>query len=252
MITAVLIDDEEKTHKIVSQLIEAHFPNIQIVANAKNVAEGIDIIHSHFPDIVFLDVNMPDGTGFDLLKKLKFNKFKLIFITAHQENALQAIKFSAIDFILKPIDILDFISALNRTTEALEKEYEQIKIKAFLSNFENITNQAQKLILKTTENIYVVNIQNIIRCKSENNYTTFFLNDGKKILISKTLKEYEELLQAYDFIRIHRSHLINLNYIERFEKRDSGFVYMKDNSKIPVSHRKREILLRNFGKLLNP
>jgi len=120
-----------------------------------------------------------------------------------------------------------------------------------LSNFENIANKSKKLILKTTENIYVVNIQNIIRCQSENNYTVFFLNDNKKIVISKTLKDYEDLLTNYNFIRIHRSHLINLNYIERFEKRDSGFVYMQDNSKIPVSHRKKDILMKSFEKLLN-
>lgn len=251
MIKAVIIDDEVKTHKIISNIIQEHCHEIKIIATAENVADGIKVIKENLPDIVFLDINMPDGTGFDVLKNLNFHNFKLIFITAYEENALQAIKFSAIDFILKPIDVFDFINAVKKAVTSLEKDSEQIKIKSFLSNFDNISKKTKKIVLKTSDNIYIVNIQNIIRCQSENNYTIFFLNDNRKIIISKTLKDYNELLENYDFIRIHRSHLINLNYIERFEKRDTGFVYMKDNSKIPVSHRKKDVLLKSFENLLN-
>ncbi len=252
MIKAVVIDDEQKTHNIVGKIIEKEFQDIKIVASAKNVTKGIEIIQKHLPDIVFLDVQMPDGTGFDLLKKINYHNFKLIFITAHEENALQAIKFSAIDFILKPINIIDFTNSVIEVIKEIKQDNEHIKIKTFLNNIENSSEKSRKIVLKTTENIYIVNIKDIIRCESENNYTIFFLNDNRKILISKTLKEYSELLERYNFIRIHRSHLINLNYIERFEKKDSGLVYMKDKSKVPVSFLKKFLLLDSFEKFLNP
>lgn len=248
MIKAVVIDDEQKTHNIVNKIIEKEFKEIEIVASAKNVYDGIFIIHKHLPDIVFLDVQMPDGTGFDLLKNINFHNFKLIFITAHEENALQAIKFSAIDFILKPINIIDFTNSVIEVIKEIEKDNEQIKIKALLNNSEK---KPKKIVLKTNDNIYLINISEIIRCEYENNETTFFLKDKRKIVISKNIKEYSELFENFDFIRIHRSHLINLNYIERFEKRNSGIVYMKDNSKIPVSKNKKDFLLKSFEKFIN-
>ncbi len=248
MIKVVIVDDEEFARNIIKKVISANFKDLSVVAEGGNVFNGVEVIKKHKPDIVFLDIDMPDGTGFDLLKKISNPDFKLIFVTAHSEHAIRAIKFSALDYVLKPVDVIELAETIEKVKVIVEKESEQLKINTFLSNFDNIANKSKKIVLKTSDNIYVVNIQNIIRCTSENNYTTFYLNDNRKIVISKTLKEYENLFLDFGFVRVHRSHLININYIERFAK-DTSYVYMKDASKIPVSHRKKEQLLRFFENL---
>lgn len=248
MINVIIIDDDEFARNILKKEIISNFNEFDIIAEGEDVASGLEIINKNNPDIVFLDIDMPDGTGFDLLKKLTNINFKLVFITAHSEFAIKAIKFSAIDYVLKPFDSSEIIQTLTKLKDIFEKENEQIKIKTFLNNLDNITNSKKKIVLKTSDNIYVVDVQDIVRCLSENNYTTFFINNNTKIVISKTLKEYEMLLDEFGFIRVHRSHLININYVKRFAK-ESNYLYMKDNSVIPVSHRKKELLLSIFENL---
>lgn len=248
-INAAVIDDEQNSRDVISKIINNHFNNIEI-NTAKNVETGIRLINDYNPDIVFLDIDMPDGTGFDLLKKINSHHFKLIFITAYEEHAIKAIKFSALDYILKPVNATELIEAVNKAVLEIDTEANQQKITAFLSNIENLSQKPKKLVLNTSDNIYVINIEDIVRCQSENNYTTFFLNNNKKIIMSKTLKEYDNLLSENDFVRIHRSHLININYIERFDKKNTGSVFMKDNSIVPVSVRKKERLIQMLNNLL--
>lgn len=247
-INAAVIDDEQNSRDVISKIINDHFNNINI-NTAKNVESGIRLINENDPDIVFLDIDMPDGTGFDLLKKINSHRFKLIFITAYQEHAIKAIKFCALDYILKPVNATELIEAVYKAVQEIDNEVNQQKITAFLSNIENISQKPKKLVLNTSDNIYVVNIEDIIRCQSDNNYTIFYLNNNKKIVMSKTLKEYDNLLSENNFVRIHQSHLINISYIERFDKKDTGNVFMKDNSKIPVSVRKKERLIQMLNKL---
>ena len=247
-ISAAVVDDEQNSRDIISKIINDNFDNI-VINTAKNVESGICLINDYNPDIVFLDIDMPDGTGFDLLKKINSHNFKLIFITAFQEHAIKAIKFSAIDYILKPVNADELIEAVNKAVEEIDNEANQQKITAFLSNIENLSHKPKKLVLNTSDNIYVINIEDIIRCKSENHYTTFYLNNGKKITMSKTLKEYDNLLSENGFVRVHRSHLVNINYIERFDKKNTGNIFMKDNSTVPVSVRKREQLVQMLNKL---
>jgi len=249
MINAIIIDDIELTHNIVSRIIKDSFTDINIIGQAYNVEDGVEVLSKNSPDLVFLDINLPDGTGFDILKQINKRDFKVIFVTAHQEYALNAIKFSAIDFLLKPLDEDEVITSIQNAVTLIKKDEEQLKIETFINNYKNLNNKDQKIVLKTQDSIYVTKISDIIRCESDGNYTIIHLSNNSKILISKTLKEYDELLKDYNFIRIHKSHLINIDCIIKYEKRDSGVVYLNDGSKIPVSHRKKDLVVRALNNL---
>ena len=250
MLKAIVIDDEKQARDSVVSILQNSCNEIEIAATAANVAQAIDAINKHKPDIVLLDVNMPDGTGFDVFSKIHYKDFKTIFITAFDDYAIKAIKLSAVDYLLKPVNSNELIEAVNKAKEQAEREQDRVKISAFLNNFTNLTNNNPKIVLKTAENIYVVNVQNIVHCESDNNYTTLFLNDKQKIIISKSLKEFENLLKEFGFIRVHRSNLININYISRFDK-EKNMLFMQDNSKIPVSFRKKDELIKIFDNLMN-
>ncbi len=248
-IKAVIIDDERNSRDLICDIIKSHFPDI-LLQSAVNTATGIKTINTFNPDIVFLDIDMPDGTGFDVLKNISEYNFKVIFITAHEEYAVKAIKYSALDYILKPVNAVELVNAINKALKKIKSEIEQLKIETLLSNLELFgKSRKRKLVLSTSDNTYIVDTDDIVRCKSDNNYTTFYLNNGNRILMSKTLKEYENLLSPDNFIRIHRSHLINVNYIDRIGKRNSGFLYMKDGTEIPVSHGKRDALTDMLKRL---
>jgi len=249
MIRTIIIEDEVKARETLANMLGMYCPSVQIIDQADCVEKGIKSIEYHDPELVFLDIQMPDGTGFDLLKKLKTPNFKLVFITAFEEYAIKAFKFSAIDYLLKPIDPEDLVETITKIEHIIEHENNQIKLKALLENIETISSEVKKIVLKTSESIHIVKVKDIVRCESSSNYTQFFFNDGKKILVSKTLKEFDELLSGYGFFRVHQSHLVNTQYIQSFEKGEGGFLVMTDNSKIPVSFRKKESLLKLFDKL---
>lgn len=242
MLRAVIIDDIETIRKKNSDLIKTHCPNIVITAEADSVESGISIIQQQLPDIVFLDVEMPDGTGFDLLKKIDAINFKVIFITGFEDFAIKAFRSSAIDYLLKPLNPTDLIEAVKKAEKAIDKDVFDMKFSALFANLERSKN-LQKIILKTSEKIFSVNIQDIIRCESEKNYTTFYLVGGTKILVSTTLKDYETLLGETGFFRPHQSHLINMAYFDYYLKSDGGAIIMKDKSSIPLSVRKKEDFL---------
>jgi two-component system LytT family response regulator len=187
---------------------------------------------------------MPDGNGFDVLRRTQFKNFDIIFITAFQEFAIQAIKFSALDYILKPIDMEELQNAVVRAIDAKHQSSDESQFSVLQNNIQ--PNQKRKLVLKTLESIHVVDIENIIRCEADKNYTSFFLAEGKKILVSKTLKDYDTLLSGHSFFRAQQSHLININFIERYDKQDGGYVIMKDGASVPLSPAKKE----QFFKLL--
>ena len=237
----VIIDDEKNAQNSLIKIIENFCPELEIAGTAENVKSGINLILSEKPDIVFLDIEMPDGSGFDLLKQLPEHNFSLIFATGHNNFAIKAFKFNAVDYILKPVDIQDVINAVNRAVKNLNIYGNQNAIKQLLQSVNS--DKPEKLVLKTSENIYIININDIIRCESDGSYTTFFLNNGKKILVSKNLKEYENMLKDKNFIRTHNSHLINLQYAERYSKSEGGVLYLQNGNQIPVSVRKKEAVL---------
>jgi two-component system, LytTR family, response regulator len=243
MLTAVVIDDIETIRKKNIAIIKANCPNISIVGQADGVENGIKTIKQLKPDIVFLDVEMPDGTGFDLLQKLKPINFKVIFITGFEDFAIRAFRFSAIDYLLKPLDANDLIDAVKKAEDALGKDVFEIKLNNLFTNLERPKNH-QKLVLKTADKIYSVNIQDVVNCESDKNYTTFHLINAPKLLVSTNLKEYETLLAPFGFFRTHQSHLINMAYFDHFIKADGGnTIVMKNKNTIPLAIRKKEEFL---------
>ncbi|NOX47275.1 MAG: response regulator transcription factor [Chlorobi bacterium] len=239
----LIIDDEAGARENITGIIDLSFKEKYKIKEAANVADGVKAIEEQHPDIVLLDINMPDGTGFDLLKQLKFTEFKLIFVTAYEEYALKAFDFSAIDYILKPIDPEKLAQAVLKASEMVESENLNLKLKALFTNLSEQSDLHKKLVLKTSDNIFIIDTKEIVRCESDESYTRFFLADNRHILVSKNLIEYESILRDFGFFRTHRSHLINLAYIDNFTKREGGFVVMKDKAEIPISRRKKEEFL---------
>lgn len=243
MLRAIVIDDIETIRKKNSALIKSSCPNVTIIGQADSVESGVKIIKQLSPDLVFLDVEMPDGTGFDLLQKLKPFNFKVIFITGYEDFAIKAFRFSAIDYLLKPLDTNELIEAVKKAEDSMSKEVFDMKLNNLFTNLERPKN-LQKLILKTADKIYSVNIQDIVNCESDKNYTTFNFINAPKLVVSTNLKEYESLLTPFNFFRTHQSHLINMTYFDHFIKSDGGnTIVMKNKVTIPLSVRKKEEFL---------
>lgn len=249
MIKAICIDDEPRARESIIDLLKLSKTDVEIVGEADGVESGLLAIEKHSPDLVFLDIQLGDGTGFDLLKRLPKINFKLIFITAYEEFALRAFKFSALDYLLKPLNPTDFFSALNKAKILQEKESQQKHFEALLSHLNPDDKKRRKLVLRTAESIHLINIQSIVRCEASSGYTEFILDNGKTILVSKGLIEYDELLSTCGFIRTHQSHLININFIESYEKTEGGYILMQDKTIVPVSNRKKESIIRLFDQL---
>lgn len=249
MLRAVVIDDIEKIRKENIAIIKANCPTISIIGQAESVTSGVKLIQQLSPDLVFLDVEMADGTGFDLLQKLSPISFKVIFITGYEDFAIRAFRFSAIDYLLKPLDRQELMEAVKKAEDSLGKEVFDLKLHNLFSNLERPKN-LQKLILKTSDKIYSINIQDIVNCESDKNYTTFYFINAPKLVVSTNLKEYETLLTPHNFFRTHKSHLINMAYFDHFIKSEGGnTIVMKNKSAIPLSVRKKEefmVLLDNL------
>ncbi len=249
MLRAIVIDDIEKIRKENIAIIQSACPTISIIGQADSVASGVKLIKQLTPDLIFLDVEMPDGTGFDLLQKFDTISFKVIFITGYEDFAIRAFRFSAIDYLLKPLDSKELAEAVKKAEESMTKEVLDLKLHNLFSNLERPKN-LQKLILKTADKIYSINIQDIVNCESDGNYTTFHFVNAPKLVVSTNLKEYESLLSPHNFFRTHRSHLINMAYFDHFIRSEGGnTIIMKNKTAVPLSVRKKEefmILLDNF------
>jgi two-component system, LytTR family, response regulator len=244
---ALIIDDENRTRELIAKMITSFGFDIEAIPVGENVQSGIKAIEEIKPDIVFLDIQMPDGTGFDVLRSVKNKNFEVVFITAHEEFAIKAIKFSALDYLLKPIDPSELRAAVERAIKAVDDKKEDSQFDALQNNIQ--PNQKRRLVLKTQESVFVVELHEIIRCEADRNYTSFFLVGGKKILVSKTLKDYETLLSSYNFLRVQQSHLINLDYVDRYDKGNGGSVVMKDGSEVPLSPAKRDVFFKILENL---
>jgi len=243
----LIIDDENRTRELIAKMIDSFDFDVITIPEGENVKSGIAAIEKHHPDIVFLDIQMPDGTGFDVLGSIPNKNFVVIFITAHEEFAIKAIKFSALDYLLKPVDLSELKSALEKAIDASSDSTNSQQYDALTSNIQ--PNEKRRLVLKTQESVHVVELDQIIRCEADRNYTSFFLLDNKKILVSKTLKEYETLLSGHNFLRIQQSHLVNLNFIDRYDKKNGGAVVMKDGTEVPLSPAKRDVFFKRLENL---
>lgn len=245
----LIIDNEAPIRAGLKLQLENYFQEMESLQEATGVASGLNAIESFQPDIVFLDVEMDDGTGIDLLKKLGNYDFQLIFITAHNKYAVDAFKFSAIDFLLKPIDTDDLIASLAKAVSQHKNKDLKAQIQVLNESMNAISHEHKKIVLKDKDSIYFVKVNDIIRCHAEGPYTEFFIAGGQKITISKTLKEYEEMLEPFGFIRAHHSHLINIRKIIRFDKTDGCNLIMENNDEVPVSQRKKEHLIDYISHL---
>lgn len=243
-IKTIIVEDEVNARKALVNMLEFYEKDVEVIGQAINVEEGIELIKNKQPDLVLLDVRLPDGTGFDLIAKLKKYDFKLVFVTAYNEYALKAIKLSALDYLLKPVKPNELNRALDKVRAAIENE-EQLKVK-YETAIENFSKPApkRKIILNTVDSMYVLEVSGIIRCEASENYTSVYAKGKDRIMLAKTLKDFEEMLVPFGFFRVHQSHLVNLQYVDTYEKRGSGRVLLKNGEKIPVSTRRKEGFLR--------
>lgn len=246
-IKAIIVDDELGARESLSKMIEKNCKSIEIVAKADSMANAFMEITTHQPDLVFLDIEMPNGNAFDLLEKFKEINFNIIFTTAYDHYAIKAIKFSAIDYILKPIDPEELMKAVTRyESQVNNKNSLDKKFKTLLSNVKP-ENKLKKVGIPDGDGLIFINLADIIRCDSDGNYTYFILTSGKKIIASRTLGEYEQMFIDDNFFRVHRSHLINLEHVKKYIKGEGGYVIMSDNSQVEVSRRNKNEFLEKLS-----
>jgi len=250
MISALIIDDEEDCIEgLQNLLVNAHENLVEVVGSAKTVRDGIEAIAILKPDLVFLDVQIGDKTGFDLLRALPEIAFEIIFTTAFEKFALKAIKFSALDYLLKPIDVDELDIALMKLLNEKSRKNTADKIDLLLQNTKKSDDLFKKIIVPTITGFEFIEIANIIRCESDNNYTTIYIKDKQRMVVSKTLKDFEELLSNYSFFRIHNSHLINLSYIKSYNKGKGGSVILTDGTEVEVSSRRKDDFITRLSAL---
>jgi two-component system LytT family response regulator len=245
LISAIIIENEKHSLDSLKEDLKNYCPQINVVGDSATVAHGVKLITELKPQLVFLDIELDDGSGFDLLKALSTEKtsFKVIFVTSHNEFAIQAFRFSAIDYLLKPVDADDLVDAVKKVEASLSVKNQQPDLTILLDNIRQ-QGKPQKIALATGDSIMVYKIETILRCESQRNYTMFHFENDKPLLVSKTMKEYEELLSSHGFERVHNSHLINMSFVKRYVKSDGGYIEMTDGANIPVAQAKKEQVVK--------
>jgi two-component system LytT family response regulator len=247
MIKTIIIDDEQNSSEALERLIQDYCPDLKLVAKAASVKEGIDIIKAQKPDLVFLDIEMPDNSGFDLLAQLDPVDFEVVFTTGYEQYAIQAFKTVALDYLLKPIDIIELESAVEKVLEKRKKRKVNKNFDVFIQNWKSGGNE--QIALASSQGFEFVKINDIIYCKGDGAYTYFYIKDMPRITVSKNLKEFEELLQGHSFFRVHKSYLINLNEMKKYIRGDGGYVVMSNGDNVDVSKRKKESFLSNLSRV---
>lgn len=244
---AIIIDDIEQARTTIKQDLAVYAPDFEIVGEASGVVQGAKLLKTTKPDILFLDIQMQDGSGFDLLDLLPEIDFKIIFITASDAHAIKAFRYAAIDYLMKPIDPDELVEALKKFRESYIDE--SAKYALLSDRLKNHQRPNERLALHSQDKIQVVEIETIVRCESSVNYTTFFFQNGDQIVVTRTLKEFEDLLSDQGFFRVHQSHLVNTRQIKEYVKAEGGHLIMKDSTLIPVSVRKRPEVMKMLDAL---
>ena len=263
MIRSIIIDDEEKSRKLLANMLEEYCENIMIVASVESVESAVNSIKQFQPDLVFLDIVMPGEDGFSLLTKLDEIKFEVIFTTAYGEYAIKALRENALDYLLKPIDVEELRNAVNRARKKISHRSNTIettigeKMTRLLEKYHSLNIQADKIGIPTENGLIFISINDIALCKAEGNYTEiYFVDTVKKEVVSKTLKEFEKLLESYNFLRVHRSYLINLNNIKEYHRSNQtteldatgGCIVLINGLTVPVSKGRRKLLLAKYAR----
>ena len=242
-INCIIIDDEVNNIKNLESLLKSHCPGLKIIGKNTNPIKGRELIAELKPDLVFLDIQMPEQSGFDMLREISNLDFEVIFVTAYDQYGIQAIKFSALDYLLKPIHIEELKLAVAKAIEKFQEKKENKQLTNLLSFIKEKKNKEfHRIALQSNKETRFIEPSKIIRCESSNNYTTFFLATNEQILTSKPIYEYEEILQEYGFVRCHQSHLVNKYFIKSLIKEDGGYLLLEDNSRVPLSRQKRDAI----------
>lgn len=247
--TALIIEDDSDSHDVLRLLLAQYFPHIQLLQPCYNAAEGRQAILRFKPELVFLDIELPDKNAFELLQDLQEVRFDIIFVSAHNHYAAQAFRWCAMDYLVKPVTASLLKEAIEKVEQRREMPGAAQQLRLLMENFNSLqrARPLAKLALPTSSDIEFVNINDVIRVEGDKNYSTFFLNDKRKITVSRTLGEYEKMLQDTSFLRIQKSHLVNLVYVRKYLKGDGGWVLMADDAELPVSPLKREALLEQLS-----
>ena len=246
MITAVIIDDMPQAIETLKEDLATYCPQIELIGTADGVVSGAKLLRKKTPQVVFLDIELQDGTGFDILELLPDLRAQVIFTTASDAFAIKAFRFSAVDYLLKPIDPDDLQTAVAKIEGESKKSKDNLSL---LLDTVKSGAAPQRLALHTLEKIHIVDISKIIRCESSGNYTHFHFSDNTKLLVTRTLKEFDQLLQEHRFARVHQSHLINVDQIKEYVKLDGGYLVMRDGTRVAVSTRKKPMVMKLLGEL---
>lgn len=244
---ALLIDDEKTSRNVLRSYLTKYCPDVDIAGEAENVGQALEAIKLHQPDLIFLDVEMPQGNGFDLLEAVGDANFETIFVTAFDHYAIQALNCSAAYYLLKPVSIDDLVEAVDKVRKGLQNPAAKPQARVLLDNFHVLNEQQKKLVLPLMEGFEVVKLEDIVTCEANDNFTDFHFTNRPKMMICRTLKFYEELLEASGFLRVHKSYLINLHHVSKYHKGKGGEVVMSNGQNIVVSPQKKEQLLAHFS-----
>ena len=242
MIHALIVDDERRAREVVREIIKLYCPEITSVSEAASVSAALEAIHSESPDLLFLDIQLNKETGFDVVRQLRGKKPGVIFVTAYEEYAVQAFKVSALDYLLKPIDPDEFSQAVKRALQQKGEDRLLERMEEVMKSLDSVSQAPKKITLKTTDSIHIISVSDIVFCEADRNYTVFHMITGEKIMVSKAIGEYEELLPQRAFLRVHQSFLVNTEHIRRFD-RETGMLIVANDKEVPVSTRKREQLI---------
>lgn len=244
---AYILDDEQSAVEVLEIYLDKHFPEIELLGKNTKPLEAVEEISFLKPDLLFIDVQMPKLNGFEVIEKLPKPWPLVVFTTAFDRFAIEAIKFSAMYYLLKPLTLPELKNAIEKAKELSTSKSPDTSLQELINNLKLINNPKPRIAIRNNDAIEYVNTHEILRCEADNNYTKIYLVDGKKILASKTLKEFEGILESFDFIRIHQTHLINKEYLKRFYKTDGGYVVLSDGTELPVARARKEFLSKSMG-----
>jgi len=246
---AIIVEDELRSREFLKKLIQEFCPAVNVIEMSSSVEDAVERINILKPDLLFLDIELHTGTGFDVLEKVSYKDFHVIFTTAYDHYAIKAIKFSAVDYLLKPIDVDELQAAVQKVSERM-KNNNQESLKMLLQNLRKPAETDFSITLATSNGLEFVPLNQIIRLEASGPYTHFFMKEGKKIMVSKNLKEYETLLSDHNFFRVHNSHIINMKEVKRMVKTDGGYAVMNDDSMITISPKKKDEFMQQIGQRL--
>nr|WP_299382820.1 LytTR family DNA-binding domain-containing protein [Allomuricauda sp.] len=249
ILKVVIIEDEKKSRETLKAMLEEFCKDVKVLATASNVTEAVKVLSVVSPDVVFLDIELQTGQGFDVLEQIKDPNFEVIFTTAFEKYAIKAIKFSSLDYLLKPIDLDELKQAVEKARNRMDTNVYKQQIDTLMQNISKENYRQEKICLATTTGMEFIAIEDIVVCKADGSYTTFVLKNKSKLMVSKHLKEYEILLGDHQFMRVHNSYLINLKEVKKYIKADGGYIIMSNDMHVSLSPRKKEDLIEAMKRL---